>query len=61
MRSALSPEMVARIARLLNTTPNSWLRMQTPVDLWDVHRESARFKGIVPIEHRAIWTMEVLS
>ncbi len=52
-KRALSPDMAARIARLLDTTPESWLRMQTAVDLWDVQREPERFKGIIPIEHRA--------
>ncbi|MBA2410189.1 MAG: HigA family addiction module antidote protein, partial [Gammaproteobacteria bacterium] len=32
-KRALSPDMAARIARLLDTTPESWLRMQTAVDL----------------------------
>lgn len=53
-KRALSPEMAARIARLLNTTAESWLRMQTAVDLWDVQREPQRLADIVPIEHRAI-------
>jgi len=52
-KRALSPEMAARIVRLLNTTPESWLRMQTAVDLWDVQRDLARFKSIIPIEHQA--------
>lgn len=52
-KRALTPEMAARIARLLNTTPESWLRMQTAVDLWDVQLEPERFKSIIPIEHRA--------
>jgi len=50
-KRALSPEMAARIAHLLDTMPESWLRMQTAVDLWDVQREPERFKSIIPIEH----------
>ena len=30
----LTPEMAARIAKLLNTTADSWLRMQASLDLW---------------------------
>jgi len=52
-KRALSPEMAARIARLLDTMPESWLRMQTAVDLWDVQRKPERFKSIIPIEHQA--------
>lgn len=51
-KRALSPEMAARIGRLLNTTPESWLRMQTAVDLWEIHRDAERLRGIVPIKHQ---------
>jgi addiction module HigA family antidote len=33
-KRALSPEMAARLGKLLNTTPQSWLAMQTALDLW---------------------------
>lgn len=52
-KRALSPEMAARIGKLLNTTPESWLKMQAAVDLWEIGRDRERFKGIVPIEHKA--------
>ncbi len=32
-KRALSPEMAARLGKLLNTTPQSWLAMQTALDL----------------------------
>jgi plasmid maintenance system antidote protein VapI len=38
----------------LDTTPESWLRMQTAVDLWDVQREPERFKSIIPIKHQTV-------
>jgi len=53
-KRALSPDMAARFARLLDTTPESWLRMQTAVDLWDVQREPERFKSIIPIKHQTV-------
>jgi antitoxin HigA-1 len=31
-KRALTPEMAARIAKLLRTTPESWLRMQAALD-----------------------------
>jgi addiction module HigA family antidote len=41
-RRGLSPEMAVRIATLLNTTPESWLRMQEAVDLWAVRQQPAK-------------------
>jgi antitoxin HigA-1 len=35
-KRAMSPEMAVRIATLLNTSAESWLRMQEAVDLWAV-------------------------
>lgn len=33
-KSALSPAMALRIANATNTSPESWLNMQTKLDLW---------------------------
>ena len=33
-RAGLSPEMAIRIGRATGTTPESWLNMQTKLDLW---------------------------
>jgi addiction module HigA family antidote len=33
-RSALSPEMAVRIGKATNTSPESWLAMQSRLDLW---------------------------
>ncbi len=30
-KRAMTPEMAARVGKLLNTTPESWLRMQVAV------------------------------
>ena len=35
-KSALSPEMAIRIAKATKTNPESWLNMQTKLDLWNV-------------------------
>ena len=35
-KRGMTPEMAARVGKLLNTTPESWLRMQQAVDLWEV-------------------------
>lgn len=49
-KRAMTPEMAARVAKLLNTTPESWLRMQAAVDLWDVQQHPERLAGIKPIK-----------
>ena len=38
-RSSLSPEMAVRIGKATNTTPESWLNMQTKLDLWEAEKE----------------------
>ena len=48
-KRAMTPEMAARVAKLLNTTPESWLRMQEAVDLWEVAQEPEKLAGIKPI------------
>lgn len=40
-KRALSPDMAIRLARLLDTTPESWLNMQQAVDLWELEQRSA--------------------
>jgi len=34
-KCALSPELAVRIAKATNTSPESWLAMQTKLDLWN--------------------------
>ena len=49
-KRAMTPEMAARVAKLLNTTPESWLRMQEAVDLWEVRQHPEKLAGIKPIK-----------
>ncbi|MCZ7653313.1 MAG: HigA family addiction module antitoxin [Rhodocyclaceae bacterium] len=49
-KRAMTPEMAARVAKLLNTTPESWLRMQEAVDLWEVQQHPEKLAGIKPIK-----------
>ena len=48
-KRAMSPDMAVRIGRLTNTTPDSWLRMQTAIDLWVLERDPKRYRHIDPI------------
>lgn len=49
-KRALSADMAVRIGRLTNTTPESWLRMQEAVDLWELERDPKRYKHIEPVK-----------
>lgn len=48
-KRALSADMAVRIGRLTGTTPESWLRMQEAVDLWELERKPARYKHIARV------------
>ncbi len=50
-KRALSADMAMRLARLLDTTPESWLAMQQAVDLWALENE--RGPEYQKIEHVA--------
>ena len=48
-KRALSPDMAVRIARLTNTSPESWMHMQAAVDLWELEQDPQRYRHIDPI------------
>ena len=53
-KRAVSPDMALRLARLLNTTPESWLNMQQAVDLWELGRARiGRYARIKPVKAAA--------
>jgi len=41
-KRAVSPDMAIRLARLLNTTPESWLNMQQSLDIWELEQRGKR-------------------
>ena len=49
-KRGLSPDLAARIARLTRTSPESWLRMQEALDLWQVNQRPERLESIEPLE-----------
>ena len=53
-RRALSAEMAARLAKLLQVSAESWLRMQSALDLWQVQQRAATFAGIKPLAKRRL-------
>jgi addiction module HigA family antidote len=48
-KRALSADMALRIAKLTNTSPESWLRMQEALDLWVLERDPKRYRHIEPL------------
>ncbi len=48
-KRALTADMAIRIAKLTKTTPESWLRMQEALDLWELERDSKRYRHIEPV------------
>ena len=40
-KRGLSADLAIRIGRLTSTTPESWLRMQEALDLWELSRKRA--------------------
>ncbi|MHB1544740.1 MAG: HigA family addiction module antitoxin [Gammaproteobacteria bacterium] len=52
-KRALSPEMAVRLGRLLSTTPDSWLAMQSTLNLWQALHELPELAEIVPLRASA--------
>ncbi|MFV5215617.1 HigA family addiction module antitoxin [Azonexus caeni] len=44
-KRSLSPDLAIRLGRLTGTTPESWLRMQEALDLWELNRAKAEEYG----------------
>lgn len=52
-KRGLSAEVALRIAKLLNTTPESWLRMQAALDLWNARQSVGKLSDIHPLRQEA--------
>ncbi len=48
-KSALSPEMALRIAKATNTSPESWMNMQTKLVLWEAKQKQP--ENVTPFPH----------
>jgi addiction module HigA family antidote len=53
-KRSLSPEMAVRVAKLLRTTPQSWLRMQEALDLWELAQHPERLATVQPLDKREL-------
>ncbi len=48
-KRAMTADMAIRVGKLTNTTPESWLRMQEAVDLWELEQDPKRYRHIEPV------------
>ena len=48
-KRGLSAEIAVRLAMVLRTTPETWLRMQQAVDLWEVQQDAGKFEKVQPL------------
>ncbi len=48
-KRALTADMAIRVATLTGTTPESWLRMQEALDLWELVQDPDRYRDIEPV------------
>jgi len=60
-KRSLSPEMAVRIATVLNTSPESWLRMQEAVDLWEIRQQPARLAAVKPLSKSRLAELEEVA
>lgn len=52
-RRAVNPDLAHRLARVFNTTPEFWLRLQEAVDIWDAWQANRReYDRLKPLSER---------
>lgn len=53
-RRSVNPDLAHRLARVLNTTPEFWMRLQEAVDIWDAWQANRReYDRLKPLNERA--------
>lgn len=48
-KRGLSAEIAVRLAMVLRTTPETWMRMQQAVDLWEARQDAGKFEKVRPL------------
>jgi len=48
-KRSLTADMAMRIATLMNTSPESWLRMQEALDIWALAQDPNKYRYIEPL------------
>ena len=53
-RRAVTPDLAHRLARVFNTTPEFWLRLQEAVDIWDTWQANRQeYDRLKPVTEKA--------
>src|SRR6266480_5766739 len=53
-RRSVNPDLAHRLARIFNTTPEFWLRLQEAVDIWDAWKANRQeYDRLKPLRERA--------
>lgn len=53
-RRAVNPDLAHRLARVFNTTPEFWLRLQEAVDIWETLQVNQKeYDRLKPLRERA--------
>jgi addiction module HigA family antidote len=53
-RRSVNPDLAHRLARVFNTTPEFWLRLQEAVDIWDAWQANRQeYDRLKPLRERA--------
>ncbi len=53
-RRAVNPDLAHRLARVFETTPEFWLRLQEAVDVWETFQANrAKYDRLKPLGERA--------
>ena len=51
---SVNPDLAHRLARVFNTTPEFWLRLQEAVDIWDAWQANRQeYNQLRPLRERA--------
>lgn len=53
-KRSMTPEMAARVAKLLRGAPEIWLRMQAARDLWEIQADQDRLAAVKPLDRRLL-------
>jgi antitoxin HigA-1 len=52
--AGVSPEMALRLSKLLNTSVDLWVNLQSQYDIWNiVHQHAPNINNIIPLEKAA--------
>ena len=53
-RRSINPDLAHRLARIFNTTPEFWLRLQEAVDVWEtLQANREKYDRLKPLDERA--------